>query len=218
MKTFLTVSTLIAMTLTSYASLAGPGRHGHEMGMGGEPMLMEGKMGRFSLEELDINGDGQIALDEVQSQRQARFTEVDINADGYWTAEELEAYRALKHQQRFTEMDTDASGGLSFEEFIAGAPTPSQRNETRKQQHFTQMDTDGNGAISSAEFMALPRPQGPDFEDRLTRLDGDGDGMISQSEFVENVPLFDRLDSNEDGIISTEEMAQRGCHSGKNKQ
>ncbi len=71
---------------------------------------IEKLMGRF-----DINQDGQIAPDEVQSQRVAEFNQMDVDSDGMVSVAEFTANVPLFD---FDEFDTNEDGIITVEELM----------------------------------------------------------------------------------------------------
>lgn len=106
---------------------------------------------------LDLNGDGALTLEEMQSRGQARFAEMDANGDGALSAEELSAAAAARAADRAAMMisrfDDDGDGLLQQEEM----PT---RAENRAARMFDSVDADGDGTISAEEFDAAKMRMG----------------------------------------------------------
>jgi hypothetical protein len=72
-------------------------------------------------------------------------------------------------EARFAKADKDGSGGLSLEEFRAGAPAGSSRDQAGSagradgpnlEQIYATLDGDGDGSLTAAE-MEAGRPKGP---------------------------------------------------------
>ncbi|WP_069472016.1 EF-hand domain-containing protein [Candidatus Marithrix sp. Canyon 246] len=154
--------------------------------------IAEPNMANRLLEQFDVNQDGSISGEEVQSVLDQKFTTADTNTDGLLTQEEITVAHELEHQERaakrFAELDTDGSGSLSLDEFQAGKP-PADKHGGRSEGMFSRLDLDGDGMLSSLE---------------------------------KNAPLVDkftRMDTNQDGVISTEELNQKpaGHRGGKER-
>ncbi len=217
MKTIMTLSSAIALSLTMGAAVA------------------TDRTNRL-LEEFDVNQDGSISGEEVQLVLTEKFTAADADGNSLLTQDEMSTAHEQHHQERaaehFSELDTDENGSLSVEEFQAGKPpvgrhcggskpmfSQDETSETREQlhqeraaEHFAELDTDENGSLSVEEFQAGKPPAGKHgsrSERKFSRLDLDGDGMLSSIEI--NALLlqkFERLDTNQDGVISSEELTQ----------
>lgn len=100
---------------------------------------------------LDLNGDGALTLEEMQSRGQARFAEMDADGDGALSAEELTAAANARAAERAAMMisrfDDNGDGLLQQDEM----PT---RAENRAARMFDRVDADGDGVISAEEFEA----------------------------------------------------------------
>lgn len=111
---------------------------------------------RATFEELDIDGDGQVTLIEINEHRMQRFTSADSNGDGQLSVEEMQAAAQARSNERVTKMferhDANADGFLSEEEL------PKPRGASKM---FERIDADGNGSISEQEFA--------DAQDRVGR-------------------------------------------------
>ncbi|WP_223420733.1 EF-hand domain-containing protein [Tateyamaria pelophila] len=96
---------------------------------------------------LDMDGNGEITIEEMQASAQSRFDEVDTDGDGFVSQAELAAHsnaRAAERAERMiSRMDADDDGKLSPEEMM------HRRNPER---FFSRMDTDDSGSISAEEF------------------------------------------------------------------
>ena len=102
-----------ASVLGSATSVAASGDdHGHR------------KWPKFSIEEMDTNGDQMISKEEIAAHAKARFDQVDTNDDGKLSADEMAAHgekemtkRMEKRQAKMVKrMDADDDGMLSAEE------------------------------------------------------------------------------------------------------
>lgn len=166
------------------------------------------------LEKFDVNQDGAISQDEVQSVHQVLFKAGDTNTDGFLTTEELDAVHAKEREthltEKFAELDINGDGGISAEE--ASAETASGHGRHR---HLTEMDANGDGLVTLEEMKTALQAQEANKAERhqqmqekkFSRLDNDGDGLISLAEFTTNLPIFDHLDANGNGIITADEAA-----------
>ena len=71
------------------------GKHGRHMGPGHRPR------GEMALKKIDVNGDGQVDLEEYMNNARERFAEMDLNGDNLVTAEEArEAGEAMRAKHR----------------------------------------------------------------------------------------------------------------------
>lgn len=133
---------IAATSLTAGVALAqGPG-------FGGPGF--DGPGPRFSFQELDADGNGEVTREEMQAHRAARFAEADSDGDGKLSLEEMQAQAQKRAAERAANMlkrlDTDGDGALSPEEM------PGPRREGRMDRMFEHMDQDESGGISEQEF------------------------------------------------------------------
>ena len=140
MKKLAVITVLLAGTgavaLTAFGQ-AGPGRgHGPQM----------------NLEQVDINGDGNISLDEINADRSARFASADANGDGGLTLDEFTSAREAEREARQAE---------------------------RMTKHFERLDADGDGIVTLAEQDAFAAER---TEKMFQRVDSNDDGVISEAE------------------------------------
>ena len=122
---------------------------------------------------LDVNGDGNLSLEEIKEGLKDR-SDVD-NIMGMLQA-----------------ADTDGSGDINYTEFIAATMSANIfMNEQYLRQAFNMFDKDGSGKIDNEEVVALL--QGDDMSNivdkadimkALEEIDGDGDGEIDFDEFM----------------------------------
>ncbi|WP_342068627.1 EF-hand domain-containing protein [Yoonia algicola] len=106
---------------------------------------------------LDVNGDGALTLEEMQSRSQARFADMDTDGDGALSADEMAAQATTRAAERAAAMiarfDDNADGLLQQGEM------PS-RGERRAAQMFDRVDADSDGVISAEEFEAAKARMG----------------------------------------------------------
>lgn len=136
------LATLIPLALAAPAvAQQGPGR-----GMG--PQMM------FS--EMDLDGDGAVTLQELQTAREGRFTRADADGDGLVTRDELIAQAMTRAGDRIDRLleqaDGDGDGALSAAELDSLRET---RRMAGMERMFERADTDGDGTITEAEFEAM---------------------------------------------------------------
>jgi len=99
---------------------------------------------------LDADGDGQLTLEELQAQGEARFATADTDGNGALSAEELIAAANGRAEERAARMierlDANGDGVLQQDELRP------RGGEDRAQRLFERADADENGAISEEEF------------------------------------------------------------------
>jgi len=112
--------------------------------------------GERIMEELDTNGDGQIAKSEIEAKRASAFAEADANGDGALSQAEFTAFteakraerRAKREAEMFARLDTDGDGMVTAAEF-----------NTREMKMFDRVDANGDGVVTQDEMEAM-RGQG----------------------------------------------------------
>ncbi len=240
MKTIVTLSTAIALTLSANVTLAKG--FGFGAGYASDTDRQEARINRL-MTRFDINQDGQITLKEVQSQRTADFQEMDADQNGGVSLEEFEAYTTQRWEERrqqrldegFNAADTDGDGVLSQAEFVAAAPSKKQppqadsaeqndqdaMAETRRGKRPSRNQANGAGrqggmmgARGQGGMGAGRQGNGNRLTRHFNRLDNNGDGQISLDELTANVPLFDKFDANNDGVITKDELSQQPSRRG----
>jgi hypothetical protein len=193
MKTIITLSSAIALSLCAQASFAG---YGYGMGFGQKAERSERQQARIEkrvakmMERFDTNKDGQITLDEAQAVSTVRFNQ----------------------------MDADGNGGVSLEEFIAAKKQPrrSRRNDSSKTAVDSPASPDDGAAQSRRDQRQNGKcnkrhgkNKGKYLEARFNNLDSDQNGQISVDEFTANMRLFNKFDTNNDGVITGEELSSQ---------
>lgn len=136
---------LAATAIVAGAGMAvaqGPGM-GKDMGRGGPKM---------DFATLDVDGSGEITVEDLEAKRAERFAQFDTDGDGTVTQEEFIAHAQAQAGERAAEMfarlDADGDGTLSrdvLEGRMNGGPNPRL---------ITRLDTDGSGGVSEEEFEA----------------------------------------------------------------
>jgi Ca2+-binding EF-hand superfamily protein len=96
------------------------------------------------------------------------FDRADLDKDGYVTAEEVQSGRA----KQFRRMDGNGDEQLTLDEFRYGISSNQQGEMELMQRQFALMDADQDGALTSDEFMsygqALVAAGDSDGDGRLT--------------------------------------------------
>lgn len=134
-KKIVFATVLIAVGAGAAFAQSGPGR-------GGE---------RPSFETLDVDGSGEITLDDFTALRDNRFADVDTNGDGSVTLEEFQAAATERAAERaarqFANLDADGDGTISQDALQARRGGGNQG--ARMLERF---DTDNSGGINAEEF------------------------------------------------------------------
>ncbi len=181
-----------------------------------------GNFKTMTFAEMDKNGDGQLAKDEVGRRLAANFEQLDTDNSGTLSADELAGFRKGRaggknfKRPTFAEMDKNSDGQLTKDEV-----------GRRLAANFEQLDTDNSGTLSADELSVLkPRGAGKHHKrhhqhQRLSfaELDTDGNGSLSESEFAAQErgrfgkdfkrPTFAEMDKNSDGKLAKEEVGGR---------
>lgn len=110
----------------------------------------KGKHGaRHSFEDLDLDGNGEVTMEEMIQHREARFKAADTDGDGFLSKEELTAKAQKKAEGKADKMmkrfDANNDGKLALDEM----PKPR-----KSEKMFEKLDADGSGGVSKAEFEA----------------------------------------------------------------
>jgi|MDSW01.2.fsa_nt_gb Ca2+-binding EF-hand superfamily protein len=115
------------------------------------------------IEKMDLDGNGQVTIEEASSNAGDHFKKMDADGDGLVTQEEMMSkYKAHR-------------GGK-----LAKNPEMAEKMERVFDKKFSESDTDGDGAISESEFAARS-------ERHLQKLDLNGDGVIEKEEAVSKI-------------------------------
>ncbi len=115
----------------------------------------EGRGPRMVFEQADLNGDGQITLEEIEGAPAARFAQTDTDGNGALSRDELLAARmsnVARNVDRFLERaDANDDGALSPEE-MADARTEGRGQRGSPERMFDMLDADNDGIVTQAEF------------------------------------------------------------------
>jgi hypothetical protein len=137
--TLLKVTWTIAIVATGFTGVAQARGHG--------PALL-------AFDDLDLDGDGEITVAEMETTGGVRFGKVDTDSDGLISGAELVAFGQDKAEKRAAVMiekfDTDKDGKLSAQELEARGKGRGGKFLRKKMvKHF---DKDGNGTLSKDEY------------------------------------------------------------------
>jgi Ca2+-binding EF-hand superfamily protein len=110
------------------------------------------------LQRFDSDASGSLSQTEIDAAAAAHAAEVDANGDGLIATEELQAFRdarraeaqAARQQRQRQKMDANTDGSLSTEEFASAHAQRLQR-----------MDRNGDGVIEADELARPARQDGP---------------------------------------------------------
>ena len=103
-----------------------------------------------SFSDMDLNSDGNLTMNELQTMKSNRFEATDTNSDDVLTRDELIEQgqaRVEQHVDKLLERrDANGDGALSRDEMRGG--------HDRGSRLFEHADADSNGLISEEEFDA----------------------------------------------------------------
>ena len=115
----------------------------------------DGSRGERFIDHLDVDGDGQVSVDEFQPRRRSPFRDTDANNDGIVTLAEIEEHMSSRQAQREAEIENRMT-----------------KHKARLSEHFNAMDTNGDGGLSQDEMRL----------GAFNRMDENQDGYISANE------------------------------------
>lgn len=121
----------------------------------------QGTPGAHFLENWDLDGNGEVSLQEAQEKRGDVFYTFDSDDDGFLDAAEYAMFDEARA------LDMEASGG-------GHGKGPGKRLQTGMTLDFN--DTDGDGRVSRAEFTGQA-------EAWITLIDRDGNGAVTSGDF-----------------------------------
>jgi hypothetical protein len=106
------------------------------------------------MEMMDVNGDGQITLDETRGAFAARFAKLDTNGNGTLSQSEMDkrakAKAAERSANRFAKLDADSDGEISQAELPGG----------RAAHMFDRLDANDDDILSAKELDAAKDMRG----------------------------------------------------------
>jgi len=188
MKTLTTLSVAICLSFSTQVTMARPNHNAQSSAMPqSEQTRQAHHQARVTeiLSRFDLNQDGQIGLDEVQS----------------------------VHGEEFAKLDLDSNGLISFAEFQQAAPRHGGMGRGGRGHHPPPMNScpTSTTTTDTTTTRCQPADRVQHQQAHFTRLDTDGDGQISKTEFIANLPLFDRHDCDENGVITQTELLNKSC-------
>lgn len=199
MKTLTTLSVAILLSFTTQVTLARPHYNAQNSTTPqSEQTRQDHHQARVTeiLSRFDLNQDGQIGLDEVQSIQGDEFAKLDLDSDGLISFAEF--------QQAAPPVPPPGGMGKGGRGHhpppMNGCPTPATTT--------TDTTTDTTATTTTCQ---PPADRVQHQQAHFTRLDTDGDGQISKAEFIANLPLFDRHDCDENGVITQTELLNQSC-------
>lgn len=155
-----------AVTLGSTSAMAFGGKDGRGMdGPRGGFMQME-------FTDLDSDANGQITVEDLQANAQARFSTADADGNGELTVEELLAQRSANMAER------QAAAG---DQRKRPGPMSEKQMGWMIEKMIAKRDSNGNGTLSLDEMT----PEQARLDRMIDRFDTDDDNAISQAEFDE---------------------------------
>jgi len=126
-----------------------------------------------------------LAQEEPPANSLRWFESFDLNKDGFITPEEMQTAGASE----FARIDRDHSGTITIDEYLADSPDASDDEVRRIRNRFAVMDKRGeenhgrdDGVVSKDEFINFGK-----FVISVADQNGDGDGRMSREEFVDSV-------------------------------
>ncbi len=122
-----------------------------------------GNPGAGFLEEWDLNGDGQVTVEDVASRRSDIFVSFDADDNGVLDAEEYSFF----DEARATSHDGEDQGGHGGDRKAAVGMT------------LAFNDVDGDGSVTTEEFIGQSAAW-------LALVDRNGDGVVTVNDFGPN--------------------------------
>tara|TARA_Y100000991_G_C21917600_1_gene325064 strand:- start:626 stop:985 length:360 start_codon:yes stop_codon:yes gene_type:complete len=111
-------------------------------------------LGTLSFENLDINNDGKLSIEEIETKRDSMVQSMDLNGDKMVSTQELmqqHAKRAdLFAKRMIKKLDANGDGSLSFTEL-------KKSRQWKLSRMFYRLDKDLDGYISKEEAQLAKR-------------------------------------------------------------
>ena len=172
------------------------------------------------ISDLDMDGNGTLAVDEVKGRLVENFAQVDSDSDGQLTPEELDSALANIRASMGGMGGPPPQGGMGGPQQQGGMEGSSQQSGMRppppqgmegssQQQGGMRPPPPGGmgGPPPQGGMGGPPPPQGMEVSDLLALLDEDEDGLLSSEEVKGPIAAkFDEIDTDSDGILSEEEL------------
>ena len=119
--------------------------------VGASAVSAQGRGGpQMSFEELDVDGSGEITLEDLTALRDNRFADLDSNGDGSITLDEFTASHMARAAERatamFEQLDVDGDGVLSRD------VVDRERRGDRVGRMIERFDADNSGGVSAEEY------------------------------------------------------------------
>jgi Ca2+-binding EF-hand superfamily protein len=144
-----------------------------------QTLAHRGSGGKFPA-SYDLDGDGTVTEEEIQTARTAEFAKIDTGGDGTISIAEAQTWLDSRLATEFASLDADQNGSLSQAEFV-GSQTGRKARLAAKAFKFG--DSNGDGALSLAEFKA-DKPVARELTRMFAMHDTDDDDQISQAEYL----------------------------------
>jgi Ca2+-binding EF-hand superfamily protein len=174
--------------------------------------------------QLDANGDGQLAGDEVPEEKKSLFERLvrlgDGDADGKLSAEEFATGLAGGEQPAAKGPRAKGETDAPKKPAKATPGRPGKAERPGPGRLFARLDANGDGKV---ELDEVPEERRPMFEKVIARNDKNGDQALSLEEFSAESPvrmvstgdaprdpaiMFKRLDANADGKVVADEAPE----------
>lgn len=113
--------------------------------------MAQGQKGQgMTFDQLDVDGSGEITVEDLTALRDDRFAALDTDGDGTVTKEEFLASERIQSEERaermFERLDADGDGALS-RDVIEG-----RQRGGGGERMISRFDEDNSGGISAEEF------------------------------------------------------------------
>ncbi len=174
--------------------------------------------------QLDTNGDGQLAGDEVPEEKKSLFERLvrlgDGDADGKLSAEEFATGLAGGDEPHAKGPRAKGETDAPKKPAKATPGRPGKAERPGPGRLFARLDANSDGKV---ELDEVPEERRPMFEKVIARNDKNGDKALSLEEFAAESPvrtvstgdaprdpavMFKRLDANADGKVVADEAPE----------